>query len=103
MHGWLFRSGRPASGSPVTGPSGSRVDGVGSPEQMLDAGLQHHREGRLPQAESVYRRLLQLNPKNVDALHFLGVAAYQRGEHEEAEDLISKALQLNDSNAPAHN
>jgi len=57
----------------------------------------------LPQAEAGYRRLLQLNPKNVDALHFLGVVAHQRGMHEEAEDLITKALRLNDSNAPAHN
>ena len=44
-----------------------------------------------------------MDPENIDALHFLGVVAYQRKEHEQAARLISKALSLNASNAPAHN
>jgi predicted O-linked N-acetylglucosamine transferase (SPINDLY family) len=76
---------------------------AGSPSQLLDAALEHHRAGRLPQAESFYREVLRVDPKSVDALHFLGVLAYQGGKHGEAEDLISSALRLNPSNPPAHN
>jgi tetratricopeptide (TPR) repeat protein len=70
---------------------------------MLGIALQHHQAGRLPEAESAYRRILLTDSHNVDALHFLGVIAYQRAEHGKAEELISRALQLKDSNAPAHN
>jgi predicted O-linked N-acetylglucosamine transferase (SPINDLY family) len=69
----------------------------------LGIALQHHQAGRLPEAESVYRQILLADSHNVDALHFLGVIAYQRAEHKKAEELISRALQLKDSNAPAHN
>lgn len=70
---------------------------------LLELGLQHHSEGRLDQAEAAYRELLAAAPENIDALHFLGVIAYQRGAHAQAEELISRALLLNTSNAPAHN
>ena len=103
MLGWLFRSARSASNSPARDTAESSVRGARGPSQLLEIALQHHREGRLPQAESGYRDILQIDPENVDALHFLGVLAYQRGEHQKAEELISRALRVNDSNAPAHN
>jgi tetratricopeptide (TPR) repeat protein len=68
----------------------------------LDEALEHHRGGRLAQAEACYRRVLEEQPENVDALHLLGVIAYQRGEHQQAERLIARALSLNAANAPAH-
>jgi len=71
--------------------------------ETLAVALRHHQAGRLPEAESAYRQILRVDEQNVDALHFLGVVAYQRGEHGKAEELISRALQLKDSNAPAHN
>ena len=71
--------------------------------EWLSVGLQHHEAGRLAEAESAYRRVLAADSQNVDALHFLGVIAYQRGEHAQAEELISRALLRNTSNAPAHN
>jgi predicted O-linked N-acetylglucosamine transferase (SPINDLY family) len=70
---------------------------------LLQEALEHHRGGRLAQAEACYRRVLEREPENVDALHFLGVVAYQRGEHEQAERLIARALSLNAANAPAQN
>jgi predicted O-linked N-acetylglucosamine transferase (SPINDLY family) len=100
--GRLFRSGRSTSKSPAEGER-SRAAGATAPAEALNLALQHHREGRLPQAESAYREILRLDPENIDAQHFLGVVAYQRGEHEKADELISGALRLNDSNAPAHN
>jgi tetratricopeptide (TPR) repeat protein len=70
---------------------------------LLELGLQHHSAGRLDQAEAAYREILAADPGNIDALHFLGVIAYQRGAHAQAEGLISRALLRNTSNAPAHN
>jgi tetratricopeptide (TPR) repeat protein len=59
-------------------------------------GLNHHRAGRLAQAESCYRRVLAVNSNHVDALHLLGVVAHQVGKNALAIDLISKAVELND-------
>ena len=66
-------------------------------------GLQHHAAGRLSEAETLYREALAEDPENIDALHFLGVIAYQRGNHSQAVQLISRALSHNASNASAHN
>jgi len=67
------------------------------------AGLEHHRAGRLAEADAIYRQVIAREPENVDALHFCGVIAFQQGRHGEAETLISAALALNPGNAPAHN
>jgi len=94
MLGWLFR-GRKADAE-------ANVSGADA-ESRLHSALQHHREGRLAEARAGYAAVLAIEPENVDALHFLGVLAYQESRHAEAEALIRKALARNDANAPAHN
>ncbi|MFA7242078.1 MAG: tetratricopeptide repeat protein [Sulfuricellaceae bacterium] len=59
--------------------------------------MQHHQLGQLPQAEAIYRQILQVQPNHVDALHFLGVIAHQAGKHELAIELINKAIGVNPS------
>ena len=66
-------------------------------------GLEHHGAGRLSEAEALYREALAAQPQNIDALHFLGVIAFQRGDAARAVELISQALALNVANPPAHN
>src|SRR6266853_1763529 len=105
---WIFKSHRGAAPEPSTpGPPRSRGVGVEDPvvvvPQKLDTALQSHRAGRLSEAEAAYSEVLAVDPENIDALHFLGVIAYQRGEHGRAEELISRALSRNTSNAPAYN
>ena len=58
------------------------------------SGLAHH-AGRLPQAEACYRKILAVEPSNLNALHLLGVLARQAGQPRVAVDLISKAVALN--------
>lgn len=69
----------------------------------LDMAIQHQRAGRLEQAKEIYRKVLTVQPHNADALHLLGVAAFQAGEHEAAIELIDKAIRHNPENASFHN
>ena len=61
-----------------------------------------HQAGKLPEAEAMYRRILEAAPDNFDALHLLGVIAHQVGKNEQAVELISRAIQLNPNSAEAH-
>lgn len=62
--------------------------------QALQIAISHHQAERLQQAEVIYRRILQVNPKHADALHLSGVIAYQKGELNTAVELIKKAISL---------
>ena len=57
--------------------------------------LEHHRAGRVSQAEFIYHQILRLEPNHSDALHLLGVMAHQAGKNEIAVDLICKAINSN--------
>lgn len=50
----------------------------------LAVALAHHRAGRLAEAEEIYRRILERNPRQPDLLHLLGGIAYQSGDCETA-------------------
>lgn len=69
----------------------------------FEAGLEHHRAGRLSEADAIYCALIAADPDHIDALHFSGVIAYQRGQHAQAAALIEAALERNPANAPAQN
>ncbi len=49
-------------------------------EELLHRGIARHREGRLAEAVSLYRRALRLAPNHPDAENLLGVAARQQGD-----------------------
>ena len=50
-----------------------------SPERRLMAlAAEHQKEGRLEEAERIYRRVLRDNPRNVDALRLLALIALRR-------------------------
>ena len=60
-----------------------------------------HKAGRLAAAEQGYRRVLAADPWQPDALHMLGVLAYQTGQNEAAVALIGRAIALH-ANAPSY-
>ena len=74
-----------------------------SMEQQVEQAIALHRQGRLDAAEALYRRILHRNPRQVDALHFLGVLAAQRRDNDGAIKLIRRALELNPRYVDAHN
>ncbi len=63
-------------------------------QSLLQGGLAHHRAGRLPQAELLYRQARALAPKSFDALHLSGLLAYQQARIAEAIDLLARAHRL---------
>ena len=66
--------------------------------QAMQLGLEHHQAGRLPEAEQIYRRVLEVEPSNPDALYLLGLIAHQAGKSEFAVQLIEEAIRRNPSN-----
>lgn len=68
----------------------------------INIALQHHAQGRLQEAENIYRQILQNAPDQPVALHYLGVIFHQRGDHDTAVDLIAKALAVKPDFAEAH-
>ena len=71
----------------------------GDMDGALAAARQHHRAGRLAEAEAGYERILHAHPDHADALHLLGVVAHQTGRHERAVELIGTAIRHRPDNA----
>jgi len=76
---------------------------AGSLEDMrlLLRAMEAHQTGRLADAETLYRELLDRNPRHFDALHFSGVLAAQRGDFNEASDLIGRSIAIDATQAEA--
>jgi protein O-GlcNAc transferase len=62
-----------------------------------------HRQGKLTEAERIYRDILHQQPNHFDALHRLGIIAAQTDRTEMAVELIGRAIELNSTDANAHN
>ena len=63
-------------------------------QRLVADGIEHHKAGRLVQADMSYRQALALSPKCFDALHLAGLVAYQQGRFIESLDLLGKALKV---------
>lgn len=59
---------------------------------LLDNALAHHQKGQLAEAKALYLRILQVEPKHADALHFMGLLACQIGEREAGLTLIRESI-----------
>jgi tetratricopeptide (TPR) repeat protein len=64
-------------------------------EQALQQGVAAHKEGKLQDAERLYRAILQSQPANPDANHNLGVLAVSVNKAEAALPLFKTALEAN--------
>ncbi|MGP0072330.1 MAG: tetratricopeptide repeat-containing sulfotransferase family protein [Bryobacteraceae bacterium] len=69
---------------------------------MLTSALEHHRAGRLAEAEELYRQILAVDDQDANSLHLLGMIEQQRGHHETAVSLIGKAIAINPKVAAFH-
>ena len=66
-----------------------------SPERRLMAhAAEHQKEGRFEEAEQIFRRVLQDNPRNVDALRLLALLAMRADRSDDAETLLQRAIEI---------
>jgi tetratricopeptide (TPR) repeat protein len=69
---------------------------------MCANAIQFHQRGEFPEAERVYRQILDLDPHHADSLHLLGVLAHQVGRDDVAVELIGKAIAADKRPAAYH-
>jgi tetratricopeptide (TPR) repeat protein len=72
-------------------------------QAKFEQALAFQQQGRLAEAERIYRKILRKQPNHFDALHLLGVIAKQTQRTEWAIELIGRAIRLNPNVAAAHN
>ena len=70
-------------------------------QDAMEAAVAKHRAGKLPEAEAIYRQVLQQHPDYPDALHLLGVIATSVKRYSDAVDLIQRAIK-GSPNSPAY-
>ena len=73
------------------------------PSDSFETALSLHRQGRLREAEELYRAILKAAPGRADALHYLGVVRAQQGRLNEAIHLIRRSVEKEPGSAEAHN
>jgi predicted O-linked N-acetylglucosamine transferase (SPINDLY family) len=69
---------------------------------LVMQGFALHRQGRLEEAQAIYQRVLEKNPRDFDALHMLGLIAARLKNPSRAVELIGKAIAVNPLSAAAH-
>ena len=70
--------------------------------QALLMAMQLHQQGYLDAAEELYRRLLEHDAGNANALHYLGVLLHRRGKSDEAVLRIRQSIALDPDVADWH-
>ncbi len=73
-----------------------------TPDEILQEGLRLHQSGQLVEADSLYRRLLALEPRHPGAMHYLGLLAYQDRRFGDAVRLIGDSISVQSDNPAAH-
>jgi protein O-GlcNAc transferase len=70
-------------------------------EALLRTAVMAHKAGHLAEAERLYTSILRGQPRNFQALYFLGFLHSQTGRHDTAERLMADALAVNPSSYDA--
>ncbi|MBI1890311.1 MAG: tetratricopeptide repeat protein [Burkholderiales bacterium] len=69
---------------------------------LLKRAITHHQAGNLVQAATIYRQILEKEPRHADALHLSGLIAGANGDFEQAIALISQAIECQPTTAAFH-
>jgi tetratricopeptide (TPR) repeat protein len=82
---------------------GRIVESPESVEALVRHALQLHQQGHLDEAERRYGAILEREPGNPVATHYLGMLAWQRGDAREGERRMREALAANAAIPDFHN
>ena len=69
---------------------------------ILDQAVQAHQSGRLSEAETLYRQVISIDPKNFDALHMLGIVCSGNGNTLDADKFFRAARSIDPGFPPCH-
>lgn len=67
-------------------------DGELNIDGLFSAAFEHHRAGRLREAQAGYRQVLQVKADHAPALHYLGLLAHQVEQHDLAVSFLRQAV-----------
>ncbi len=62
--------------------------------ELLKEAVACHTAGNLQKAEQIYLQVLDQEPDHPDAIHFMGVLAYNAGNNDAAIAYLKKAIEL---------
>lgn len=85
---------------PEPAPPSPRTDDA---PRLFEQALALHRAGRIAEAASAYHAVLDVTPRDADALHLLGLTSHQLGRPVEAVARIRQALAIDPLFATARN
>ncbi len=71
-------------------------------QALVNQALAHHRAGRLVEAERLYLQVVDINPNHADAIHLLGMLAFQAGDLERAAANLRRAIEIHPAAASYH-
>ena len=80
--------------SPPKGRSAKSVQLNNAVQAKLEQAIGLHVNNQLDLAKPLYQEIIDIQPNQFDALHYLGVIHYQQGRYLEALDLIERAVKL---------
>ena len=83
-------------------PPQAQTPGVLPLQAKFKQGVALYQQGKLADAERTCAEVLQQQPNHFDAMHLLGVIAFQTQRTQRGVELISKAIGLNANVASAH-
>jgi protein O-GlcNAc transferase len=84
-------------------PSTSQPSETGTLEQVFVQAGSLHAQGRLDQAEGLYKAILEVDQDHLGSLHNLAILCFQRGRYNDAVALTRGVLRLRPDLAVAHN
>jgi tetratricopeptide (TPR) repeat protein len=75
---------------------------VAKAKTLFSQGIAHHQQGKLSEAQALYRQVLKLIPRQAEALHMLGITEFQSKNYAQAVELISRAKSVKPDNDLIH-
>ena len=72
-------------------------------EIMVNQAITAHQEGRLKEAEQLYRSILKIHPEHLTVMNNLGLILHHYSKFDEAEESYRKAIELKPDHVDAHN
>lgn len=88
--------------NPLEGSAPAASRASAEPMVLFEQARTLHRGGKIREAQELYRRCLQREPRHFGCLHLIGLGFKQLGDAQAAVSWIGKALEVDPTSADAH-